>query len=162
VKKLRLERIASPAAANAYLESEYLPEHNRRFARPAVRPENYHRRAPCGAKLNKIFRLETERGIRDDGVVRSDNRFFQLEPRSDNYAPARGPVLVCEGQDGRLDIEYRGRAARWREIAAPTRPPVAERTRVPTPLRAKRKWVPPADHPWRQAARFGAERRAGW
>jgi hypothetical protein len=34
VKKLRLERIASHAEANAYLEAEYLPEHNRRFARP--------------------------------------------------------------------------------------------------------------------------------
>jgi hypothetical protein len=147
VKKLRLERIAGHAEANAYLESEYLPEHNRRLARPAVRPENYHRRAPCVARLNKIFRLETERAISDDWVVRYDNRFFQLEPRSENYAPARGQVLVCQWPDGRLDIEYRGRAVRWREIAAPTRPPVAERTRVPTPPRAKRKWMPPADHP---------------
>ena|SRR5215470_11711561 len=159
VKKLRLERIASHAEANAYLESKYLAEHNRRFARPAVRPENYHHRPPCAAKLDKIFRLETERAISDDWVVRYDNRFFQLEPRSENYAPARGQVLVCEWPDGRLDIEYRGRAVPWREIAAPSRP-VAEHTRVLTPPRAKRKWVPPADHPWRQAARLGAERRA--
>jgi hypothetical protein len=103
--------------------------------------------APCVARLNKIFRLETERAISDDWVVRYDNRFFQLEPRSENYTPARGQELVCEWPDGRLDIEYRGRAVRWREIAAPTRPPVAERTRVPTPPRAKRKWMPPADHP---------------
>ena len=160
VKKLRLERIASHAEADAYLESEYLPEHNRRFGRRAERRENYHRRAPCAAKLDKIFRLETERAISDDWVVRYDNRFFQLEPRSENYAPARGRVLVCERPDGRLDIEYRGQAVRWREIAAPTRSPAAERTRVPTPPRAKRRWMPPADHPWRQAARLEAERRA--
>jgi len=159
VKKLRLEGIANHAEANAYLESKYLAEHNRRFARPAVRPENYHRRAPCAAKLDKIFRLESERTISDDWVVRYDNRLFQLEPRSENYAPARGQVLVCEWPAGRLDIEYRGRAVPWREIAAPSRP-VAERTRVLTPPRAKPKWVPPADHPWRQAARLGAERRA--
>jgi len=127
VKKLRLERIASHAEANAYLESEYLPEHNRRFARPALRSENYHRRAPCAAQLDRIFRLETERTISDDWVVRYDNRFFQLEPRSENYAPARARVLVCGWPDGRLDIEYRGRAVPWREIAARTRPPVAER-----------------------------------
>lgn len=160
VKKLRLERIASHAEANAYLESEYLLEHNRRFTRAAVRPENYHRRAPCAAQLDKIFRLETERTISDDWVVRYDNRFFQLEPRSENYAPARGQLLVCEWPDGRLDMEYRGHTVPWREIAAPTRPPVAERTGVLTAPRAKRKWVPAADHPWRQAARFGAERRA--
>jgi hypothetical protein len=160
VKKLRLQRIASHAEANAYLESEYLPEHNRRFARPALRSENYHRRAPCAAQLDRIFRLETERTISDDWVVRYDNRFFQLEPRSENYAPARARVLVGEWPDGRLDIEYRGRAVPWREIAALTRPPVAERAGVATPPLAKRKWVPPADHPWRQAVRLGAERRA--
>src|SRR3989449_7649734 len=39
VKKLRRKGIANHAEANAYLEAEDLPEHNRRFARPASRPE---------------------------------------------------------------------------------------------------------------------------
>ena len=166
VKKLRLERIASHAEANAYLESEYLPEHNRRFARPAARPEDYHRRAPCAAKLDRIFRLESERVISDDWVVRYEGRFMQLEPQSQNYAPARGRVFVCEGPDGRVEIEYRGHTVPWREIAGPvraSRPEAkarAERAAVPTVPIPKRKWVPPPDHPWRQAARHGAERRA--
>ena len=160
VKKLRRKKIASHAEANAYLEAEYLPEHNRRFARPATRREDYHRRAPCAAKLDRIFRLESQRTISDDWVVRYDNRFFQLDPQSRNYAPARGKVEVCEWPEGRVDIEYRGRAVPWREIAAPARPRVAERTGVPAPPLAKRKWVPPADHPWRQAIRREVERRA--
>jgi transposase len=160
VKKLRRKAIATHAQANAYLEAEYLPEHNRRFARLAARREDYHRRAPCAAKLDRIFRLESERTISDDWVVRYDNRFFQLDPQSRNYAPARGKVEVCEWPDGRVAIEYRGRAVPWREIAAPARPRVAERTGVPTPPLAKRKWVPPADHPWRQAIRREVERRA--
>ena len=168
VKKLRLGRIARHTEANAYLESEYLPEHNRRFARPAARPEDYHRRAPCAAKLDRIFRLESERVISDDWVVRYDGRFFQLEPQSRNYAPARGRVLVCEGPDGRVEIEYRGHPVPWQEIAGPVRAsrrearPEAERAAVPTVPIPKRKWVPPPDHPWRQAARSGAERRANW
>jgi len=99
-------------------------------------------------------------------VVRYDNRFFQLEPQSRNYAPAKGKVVVCEGREGSIAIEYRDRALAWREIAAParagvpkTRPPVARAT-APTPRTAKRKWVPPGDHPWRQAGRRGAEHRA--
>ena len=168
VKKLRLERIASHAEANAYLESEYLPEHNRRFARPAARPEDYHRRAPCAAKLERIFCLESARVISDDWVVRYDGRFFQLEPQSRNYAPARGQVVVCEWPEGRVEIEYRGRAVPWREILAPVRAraPEARAAVQPTaalkPALAQRKWVPPPDHPWRQAARSGAERRASW
>jgi transposase len=166
VKKLRLERIASHAEANAYLETEYLPEHNQRFARPAARPEDYHRRAPGAAKLDRIFRLESERVISDDWVVRYDGRFFQLEPQSQNYAPARGKVVVCERPEGRVEIEYRGRAVPWREIPAPVRArvpeakPAIEPTKAPMPALAQRKWVPPPDHPWRQAARWGAERRA--
>ena len=166
VKKLRLRKIARPAEAKAYLEAEYLPEHNRRFTRPAARPEDYHRRAPCAAKLDGIFRLESERVISDDWVVRYDGRFFQLEPQSQNYAPARGKVVVCERPEGRVEIEYRGRAVPWREIPAPVRArvpeakPAIEPTKAPMPALAQRKWVPPPDHPWRQAARWGAERRA--
>jgi len=164
VKKLRRRRIASPAEANAYLEAEYLPEHNRRFARSAARPEDYHRRAPCAAKLDRIFRLESERVISDDWVVRYEGRFFQLEPQSRNYAPARGKVVVCEWPEGRVEIEYRGRAVPWREIPAPVRAsapearPAVEPILAPMPAVAKRKWVPPPDHPWRQAAHFGTER----
>jgi Helix-turn-helix domain len=164
VKKLRRQNLASHTQANAYLQGEYLAEHNRRFARVAARPEDYHRRAPRAAELDRIFRLESARVISDDWVVRYDNRFFQLEPQSRHYAPARGKVVVGEGPEGRVDIEYRGHAVRWREIAAPVPPrvaearPASEQARA-TPRRARRKWVPPPDHPWRQGARRGVERK---
>ena len=166
VKKLRRKQITSHAEANAYLAAEYLPEHNRRFGRMAARREDYHRRAPRAAELDKIFRLESQRTISDDWVVRYENRFFQLEPESRNYAPARGKVVMWEWPDGRVGIEYRGRAVPWREILAPAKlsGPEAKATlrgaAVLTPPRVRRKWVPPADHPWRQAARRAAERRA--
>jgi transposase len=165
VKKLRRKKIRTHAEVNAYLEEEYLPEHNRRFARVAARPEDYHRRAPQAAALDKIFRLESVRTISDDWVVRYDNRFFQLEPQSRHYAPAKGQVVVCEAQDGSLAIEYRGRALRWQEIPAPTQLRGQEAgasgySRVAPARRvAKRKWVPPADHPWRVAAGRAAEKR---
>ena len=124
VKKLRRKGISSHEASNVYLEREYLPEHNGRFARAAAKPEDYHRRAPRAAELDRIFRLESERTISDDWVVRYDNRFFQLEPQSRHYAPARGKVLVCEGRYGSIAIEYRGRALRWQEIPAPAQPRV--------------------------------------
>jgi transposase len=166
VKKLRRKKITTHAQANAYLETEYLAEHNERFGRVPMRLEDYHRRAPSATKLDKIFRLEAERVISDDWVVRYDGRFFQLEPHSRNYAPARGRVLVCESAEGRVEIEYRGNAVPWREIAAPLRAgdpkakPAGPRIPRAVVAMAKRKWVPPPDHPWRQAARCGAERRA--
>jgi transposase len=163
VKKLRRKQISSHEQANVYLQREYLPEHNRRFARTAAKPEDYHRRAPRAAELDRIFRLESERTISEDWVVRYDNRFFQLEPQGRHYAPAQGRVLVCEGRHGSLAMEYRGRALPWQEIPAPARPTASEAKpaaeRATSEPRAKRKWVPPAHHPWREAARRGAERR---
>src|ERR1700751_3523831 len=61
VKKLRRKGIQDYEAANVYLQAEYLPEHNRRFAREAARPEDYHVRSPSAARLREVFRLETER-----------------------------------------------------------------------------------------------------
>src|SRR6266404_1752263 len=121
VKKLRRQQISSHEVANVYLKNEYLPEHNRRFARTAAKAEDYHRRALRGAELDRIFRLENERTISNDGVVRYQNRWLQLA-QSRPGAPAQDKVLVCEGRHGNIAIEYRGRALRWQEIPAPRRP----------------------------------------
>jgi hypothetical protein len=164
VKKLRRKGIVSHEAANVYLRSEYLAEHNRRFARVAASKEDYHRRAPRATELDRILRLETERTVSEDWVVRYDNRFFQLEPQSQSYAPTRSKVLVCEARYGGLAIEYRGRPLRWREIVAPAKPQDLD-----TPVRKalphmpisvkKRKWTPPANHPWHQAVRREVQKR---
>src|SRR2546429_710039 len=68
VKKLRRKEIRSHQQVNVFLENEYLPEHNRRFARTAAKPEDYHRRAPRAAELDRIFRLESPRTIYNDWV----------------------------------------------------------------------------------------------
>ncbi|HXW56384.1 MAG TPA: ISNCY family transposase [Candidatus Cybelea sp.] len=166
VKKLRRKEITSHQQANAFLENEYLPEHNRRFARAPAKREDYHRRAPRAAELDRIFRLENPRTIYNDWVVRYENRFFQLRRQSRQYAPAHSQVLVYEGRHGNITIEYRGRALEWREIPAPAKPgelavrPAIQAVRKLSLSTTKRKWVPAADHPWRKAARRAAEEKA--
>lgn len=162
VKKLRRKEISSYEPANVFLKNEYLPEHNRRFARSPTRPEDYHRRAPRAAELDRIFRLESPRTIYNDWVVRYANRFFQLQPQSRNYAPAHSQVLVGESRYGKITIEYRGRELEWQEIPAPAKlcelsAQSAQKLRRPT---AKRKWVPPADHPWRKLILRRAQQKA--
>ena len=163
VKKLRRKGICTHEGSNVYMEREYLPEHNRRFRRAAAKPEDYHRGAPRVVELDRIFRLESARTISADWVVRYANRWFQLEGQSPNYAPARSTVLVCEGRHGGITIEYRGRSLRFREIAAPA--PSAAKTlgrtewqRRAASASVRRKAA--AKHPWKQAAREGAVRKA--
>lgn len=160
VKKLRRKKVASHEALNVYLREEYLPEHNERFARVASEPEDYHRRAPRAAELDRIFRLEHERTIGNDGVVRYRGRFYQLQ---EGRAPAQAKVLVYEGRYGAIAIEYRGRELRFVQIAAPARPvmqPVKRSEQQRRAMRAVVRRTPAASHPWRQAAQEAAARKA--
>ena len=148
VKKLRLKKISRYEAANEYLEKQYLPEHNRRFAIQPASPEDYHTRAPGRRELEDVFRIESERVIGNDWVVRYENRFFQVERHGRRYAPAKAKVTVCEWEDGRLELRYRGQKVEWKEIAAP---PARQAKQAQKAKPAERHPKPPKpDHPWRQ------------
>jgi transposase len=148
IKKLRRKGIASYAAANQYLEQEYLPQHNRRFARAAAQPEDYHRRKPSARELRQIFRLETERTIGNDWVIRHGGRCLQLQPGRSHYGPTRSKALVCEWEDGTMEVHYRGE-----KIAFSTLPEPIQRPSAPPPLAVRAVAIrkPKPDHPWRQA-----------
>jgi transposase len=158
VKKLRRLGIADALAANAFLETTYLPEHNRRFAVAPAAAEDFHRRTPSRTTLDRVFQLEEERVLSNDWVVRYDTRYFQVA-RQSGQAPARSTVVVREGPDGAIELRYRERLMQWTEIAAPLKPPpTAGRTRLSTaPHRPAR---PSADHPWRRDTRVLDRERA--
>jgi hypothetical protein len=125
VKKLRRLGIADATAANAFLETSYLPEHNRRFAVAPTSAEDFHRRAPSRTSLDRVFQLEETRVLSNDWVVRYDTRYFQVA-RQSGQAPVRSTVVVREAANGAIEIRYRGRLMRWTEIAAPApKPPAA-------------------------------------
>jgi transposase len=146
IKKLRRKKIRTHEAVNEFLEKEYLPEHNQRFARAAESGEDYHRRAPGKAALDEVFRLETQRTLGNDWVVRHNSRLYQVT-RQSRYAPALSKVVVCEWEDGRLEIRYRGKRLGYEEIAErpamPMPAPKPHRRRLPAP--------PKPGHPWREA-----------
>jgi transposase len=152
VKKLRRKRINRYEAAYEYLATEYLPEHNLRFAHAPASAVDYHRRAPRQAELRLIFRLVTERRISNDWVVRYDNRFLQLRPQQHHRGPTQAKAVVCEWEDGRLEVQYRGHRIGHEQIPAP---PVRTGTGVASPAMRKTgvrvRPHPAANHPWRRS-----------
>ncbi len=147
VKKLRRKRIQDYESANEYLAAEYLPEHNQRFAKAASSEQDYHRKRPSGKELDEVFRLETARVLGNDWVVRHEKRLFQVT-RQSRYAPAKSKVVVCEWEDGRLEIRYRGQGLSYEEITAC--PPPAPCAAAKPRQRRRRPARPPASHPWRK------------
>jgi len=159
VKKLRLGNVRRLEEADRYLVEKYCAEHNARFAVSAAELEDFHLPSPGGRKLEEIFRLERERVLSNDWVIRDENRFYQVERQSLHHAPAKSKVRVCEWSDGRVEIHYGGRKLSWSEIPAPpTRTRQAGGPRQEAGARAeagtvKKKWRPGPDHPWRCAFR---------
>lgn len=168
VKKLRRKGIADVAVANAFLETTYWADHNRRFAQPPASADDFHVTVPRGVRLDQVFRLEETRTVANDWVVRYDNRLLQLE-RQSGLAPARSTVLVYEDQAGQIEIRYRDRVMRWAEVPKGRRTP-APMLALPSdaatpPIRGPRAG---GDHPWRHVveddriARQLAKERRAW
>jgi hypothetical protein len=135
VKKLRRLRIADAEAANPFLESTYLPDHNTRFAVAPASAEDFHRRAPGRTVLDTVFQLEHTRVLSNDWVVQYEARHFQVV-RQSGQAPAKSTVLVRETEGGAIDIRYRGRRLQWAERAGPPAKPIPRRgQRSPRPGR---------------------------
>ena len=155
VKKLRRKQIRSLEEVNGYLEETYCPEHNRRFAVAAVSQEDYHLPGPGARVLRTMLRLETERVLSNDWVVRHANRFYQVERQSQHHAPAQSKVTVCEWEDGTREIHYRGRKLKWKEIGGPagarTREDRAGKEGKETGDVAKQPRKPGPEHPWRRS-----------
>jgi transposase len=153
VKKLRRKQMGTYAEANLYLVEEYCPQHNARYAQPAAAPEDHHLPSPGVKKLEKVFRLETERVLSNDWVVQHANRFYQVARQSQHHAPAKGKVRVYEEEDGSLEIYYREQKLKCQEIAAR---PLSPKRRKATPAEAtpgattRPKWKPGPQHPWRR------------
>jgi hypothetical protein len=148
IKKLRRKGVASYEAANQYLEEKYLVEHNRRFAKPAAEPEDYHRRKPTVWDLRQIFRLETERAIGNDWVIRHQGRYLQLQPGQRYGGSTKSKALVCEWEDGSMAIYHQGQKIAFTELSEA--PPKVPRP-ASAPVRAIVVRPAKKDHPWRQS-----------
>jgi hypothetical protein len=73
VKELRLAGISTIAEANEFLEKVYLPKMNKKFSRPAAKPEDAH--APLGnANLKNIMCFEYERTVGNDYITSVQNK----------------------------------------------------------------------------------------
>ena len=156
IKKMRLKKISSYEAANAYLCDGYLGQHNTKYALAAREKADYHLRLPPRLDLNQVFCLEEERIVSPDWVVQYGQRWLQIERDGQKVGVPRGAtVLVREHRDGSLSLWLKRAKLRWHEIP--------ERPRKPAPLPKQHVAVqrPPApEHPWRQS--FTAMRPREW
>jgi hypothetical protein len=126
VKELRLAGAKTGAAANAILE-RLLPEHNRRFGKPARQATDAHRPLGRAHDLAAILSVQAQRVVANDYTIRFRNRFYQL--LKPVYPGERGGRVVIELRlDGSMAIRFRGHYLSYQQIplAGPARDSACE------------------------------------
>ena len=131
-------------------------EFNRRFERVAASSLDAHRGVP--RNLDEVLSWEEERVVQRDWTVACEGQWYQLDRQHEALSLSGRKVVVRTLRDGQVQLVYRGRKLKWKEL--PQRP---ARVQPSTPSKPARAIKPPgANHPWRRpllragrSARFG-------
>ena len=111
--------ISTMKAANEYLEKEYWPEWNERFASPLAEFPNHHRPLTPQLNLHAILSHVEERVIGNDYTFAFAGHRYQIQ-RTDVQAGMRRQRLRVELHlDGELQACFEGRYLQIGECGAP-------------------------------------------
>jgi transposase len=144
VKDLRLAKVSTMEAANAFLETEYWPEWNRRFARPIADFPNQHRALTPALELAAVLSHVEPRVIGNDYTFSFAGRRYQIA-RDQAQAGMRHQRLRVELRlNGELHARYQERYLNIAECGArvaPTEPVVCKPVRKDHNAGGKSAWM---------------------
>lgn len=152
VKEMRLKGISTIEEANKFLQEEYLPKHNQKYAVVPKSKTNLHRSAE-GYDLDSILCIKEKRTLTNDFTLRYKNQWFQLEKKQKTIISPRDTITVVTQINGALEL--------WiREIKLNSRiidKPIATK-KVVSKNKEHKPWVPPVDHPWRNYSNIKSQK----
>ena len=118
VKDLRLAKVSTMEAANAFLEKEYWPEWNARFARPVVDFPNQHRALTPALELAAILCHVESRVIGNDYTFSFAGRRYQIARDHAQAGMRHQRVRVELRLNGELHARYQQRYLHIAECGA--------------------------------------------
>jgi hypothetical protein len=156
VKEMRLAGVSSIEEGNAFL-AKYLPEHNRRFAKPPRQKENAHRPVlHSQQELDLIFSNHYQRVLSKNLSLQFKKVIYNVQVEGIGYALRGAKVTVCESACGNVTLLRNGKVLQYstlrlghfyeniedtKTINARVDNTIAQQKRKP-------KWKPAPDHPW--------------
>lgn len=108
IKEMRLAGIRNYEEANKFLELEFLPYYNKKFAHTEGIESEY-KKIPDGVNLDIIFCKKFERDVNNDNTVRFQGEVIQIPPSKYKISYAKCKVEVCLLEDGRIYILYQNK-----------------------------------------------------
>lgn len=158
VKELHLWGITTIEQANEVLQNGFVDTLNRKFARPPLSTTDFHRKAPTKRELRELFCVEKIRTVANDWTVRCENRFYQILKRNNPLPPPRHKVTVRQLLDGTVQLLYRDKKLKFKQIPPPAEPLCYTEPAAPRTVKPKQSYKPATDHPWRRWVPAAAKR----
>lgn len=164
VKELRLRGTSTIEGANKYLP-EFIKEFNHKFSVQPKNSKDAHRALLSCKNLEEILVKKHTRTLSKNLELQYKNIIYQIQTDRPTYAMRNAKVTVAEDRFGRIKIYYQGNYHKPRELQYKVliRNPKSEIVntkllnvkvddikRKQQILKAKPKWKPTSDHPWRK------------
>lgn len=149
VKEMRLKNISNLSDANLFLQNEFIPKFNAKFAVLPRNKASFHKPIckTLKAKLHQIFSIQKFRKVMNDYTVLFENQFFQLTEKQPTTVFKKDVVIVEKHLNGEIKISLNDKYLNF--IKLPSRP----KKQLDIPLCAltnkSSTWEPPKNHPWR-------------
>jgi transposase len=150
-KEMRLRKIASRAAGNAYLP-EFLVDFNQRFAEPPRSDVDLHRPLTAKEDLSHILTWQETRTLSKNLTFQFQKTVYQIQTKRPTYALRNALVTVCVNAQQQITILYNGKslpytiyhqqAKQANVVSAKELDQVLQKPHLPS--------KPAPDHPWRQ------------
>lgn len=147
VKELRLRKLSSIEAANAYLE-EFREDFNRRFAVPPRSTHDAHRRLLPTENLDRIFTRQRSTTLSKNLTLQYNKIIYQIQTERPTYALHNAQVLLCENAKGEVTILYNNKPLTYttfKKLALQSEIVDTKHLNRAVPLPKP----PAANHPWR-------------
>jgi len=140
IKELRLEGINNIADANRYLQTIFIPKHNKKRSVPPKCKDNLHKDIK-GFNLDYSLCIREKRTLANDYTIQYKTRIFQLALQQKAVIRPKEIITVREHLNGQISLWIRGHNLNFYEIEK----------RVKTIKKAQHKYNKPAkNHPWKR------------
>ncbi len=159
IKEMRLKEINNIKQANEFLQKEFIPEFNRRFAVVTQKPQDVHLSLTKKEKedLDLVLCVQNKRMIKNDFTIHYKNRYFQLEEIQPLTLYKKDNIMVKESE-GKIYLTRNDKILNFREL--PTKPHKEIEVKLPAITPIKIPYKPPEDHPWRKFKISGSKTKS--
>jgi hypothetical protein len=129
IKDMRLAKIDTPQAGNAFLKS-WIPEHNQRFARVPADPYDAHRPVVVDdLTLGMILSVQETRKVSKNLEFSYDNQIYQLQPTGGRRLQDT-TITVCQTIDGNMIVTHKNQRIKFSAAPKKSTPKIANRKDV--------------------------------